>query len=74
MFGDVALDGAEFHFPDFVPFGAGKADGREAAAGEEDAAVVVISRVVLVLPQDWKLDAADGAEFFQRENISPKAM
>ena len=65
--GDGALDGlAGMEVFDLVPLGAGETDaGEPFAAGEDDAAVLVVPGVVFVLAQHRELDAVDGAEFFQ---------
>lgn len=75
--GDGALGGAGLEVFDVVPadgvavfgFGvAGEADAGEAfAVGEDDAAVLVIPGVGLVLAHDGELDAVDGLELFEGE-------
>jgi len=57
---DRPLDGAGGSVLDLLPFRALEADAREAAVlGVDDAAVLVVPRVLLVLAQDRKLHAID---------------
>lgn len=68
MVGEGAGDGAGGEVFDFVPFFAVKAYAGEAfAAGEDDAAALVVPGVLLVLAEDGELDAVDAAEFVEAE-------
>jgi len=56
------------HVLDFVSLRPGEPDaGQPVTTSEADTAVSVIPRVVLVLAQDGKLDAVDGAQLVDRQ-------
>lgn len=66
---DGPLHGPGFHLPDLVPFDTGIPHAaKPLVAREQDAAVSVVPRVVLVLPQHRKLHPVDGFQFLQRKS------
>jgi hypothetical protein len=66
---DGPLHGPGFHLPELVPFGTGIPHaGNPLVTSKHDAAVSVVPRVVLVLPQHRKLHPVDGLQFLQRKS------
>ena len=63
---DGVGDGAGLHVLDVVPFWPGKADsGKAFRAGEDDAAILAVPGVRLILAHDWKLYPVNGFQLFK---------